>query len=363
MYCPTSYNDRSYSVAGGEPLESLNLQQMYDLKEPEYLIDGLMIDGGVYSVVASPGIGKSWIEQKVALAVAMGRPFHGRTAKRGTVVRLVSERFALAAKRLRDWRSRYPQQAAEIDPNQVFHFPEPIELHNPHSVERLIRDLEEKGINPSLISVDTLHMNCLGTDENSASQMGLVLAGISRLRKRFNCTILLVHHTGKDGKSERGSNSFRGYLDGLWQLSKRDGLLVLRCVKENWGPGFTPMHFQFVSEEGRVTLEDVVATKAPDKNTNTDAAARETSDRARRIGNGTSGKETRDVLALAAVSGAGGRTTRKAVAEALQVPGEHQVAEVTAYRHITTMLRAGTLAADGPEVFVPLATPLPAAAR
>ena len=70
MYSPTSFNDRSYSVAGGEPLESLNLQQMYDLKEPEYLIAGLMIDGGVYSVVAPPGIGKSWVEQRIALTVA-----------------------------------------------------------------------------------------------------------------------------------------------------------------------------------------------------------------------------------------------------------------------------------------------------
>jgi hypothetical protein len=190
--------------------------------------------------------------------------------------------------------------------------------------------------------------------------MGLVLAGISRLRKRFNCTILLVHHTGKDGKSERGSNSLRGYLDGLWLLHKRDGHLVLRCEKENWGPGFTPMHFQFVSEEGRVTLEDLVATMVPGMENDSDADASEATGRARRIGNGSSRKEIRNAVALAAVTRAGGRITRKAAADALQVPGEHQVAEVTAYKHITAMLRAGVLGADGPFVFVPSATRLPA---
>lgn len=359
------FNDRTHTLARQEPLRSLTFSQMCDLAEPEYLIKEMMVAGGLYSVVAPPGVGKSWLEQKIALAVATGRPFQGRATKRGTVVRLVSERLALEAQRLRDWRARHPQEAALISADGMHHYPKPIALHDVHSVEQLIADLEAKGIRPTLISIDTLSLNILGVDENSAMAMGPVIAGLRRLQEHFECTILIVHHTGKDGRSERGSNSLRGVLDGLWMLwkDKKSGRLALECEKENWGPGFESMLFKLETSDGHVTLEDVVAVQTPDECAEAGTAAMESSGARRRHSKAAGSEASRHLTALSVVNGAGGRTTRKAVADALQAAGEHQVVEGTAYKQIRAMLRAGILAADGSDVLVPTVTRLPDAER
>lgn len=353
------FDDRTIILKRRAPLPSYSFHQMCNLPAPEYLIAELMVAGGLYSVVAPPGVGKSWLEQKIALAVATGLPFQGRATKRGTVVRLVSERFVLEGQRLRGWRACHPLEAAAISTDDMHHYPDPIALHDLHSVERLISDLEEKGIKPTLLSIDTLVLNILGVDENSAAALGPVIAGLRLLQERLGCTILIVHHTGKDGRSERGSNSLRGVLDGLWMLRKenKSGRLELRCEKENWGPGFESMLFTLDTAGGHVTLEDVVAVEMPNEESDAPTTAHMTASEScggkRPNAKASANMKARHRLALSIVNGAGGRTTRRAVSAALQAPGTHQVGYDTAYKNIREMIRAGILGEDGPDVFVP----------
>ena len=48
----------------------------------------------------------------------------------------------------------------------------------------------------------------VGKDENSARDMGEIVAAAEALRRSFDASILLIHHTRKDGGSERGSSAF-----------------------------------------------------------------------------------------------------------------------------------------------------------
>ena len=66
-----------------------------------------------------------------------------------------------------------------------------------------------------MIVVDTLHRFLLG-DENSAQDAKTMLDACAALMREFNCSVLLVHHTGVSEEAQhraRGSSAWRGALD------------------------------------------------------------------------------------------------------------------------------------------------------
>lgn len=89
------------------------------------------------------------------------------------------------------------------------------DLNTPAGYQRVldhVRGLKEK---PKIIVVDTLHRFLAG-DENSAQDAKSMLDACSALMREFNCTVLLVHHTGVSTEAQhraRGSSAWRGALD------------------------------------------------------------------------------------------------------------------------------------------------------
>ena len=68
---------------------------------------------------------------------------------------------------------------------------------------------------PSVIVVDTLHRFLAG-DENSAQDAKTMLDACNALMQEFNCSVILVHHTGVSDEAQhraRGSSAWRGALD------------------------------------------------------------------------------------------------------------------------------------------------------
>jgi hypothetical protein len=75
-----------------------------------------------------------------------------------------------------------------------------------------VRTLPEK---PAVIVVDTLHRFLAG-DENSAQDAKTMLDACNSLMQEFNCSVILVHHTGVAEEAQhraRGSSAWRGALD------------------------------------------------------------------------------------------------------------------------------------------------------
>jgi len=70
-------------------------------------------------------------------------------------------------------------------------------------------------IKPNVITVDTLHRFMAG-DENSAQDAKTMLDACAALMQEFDCTVILVHHTGVSEEAQhraRGSSAWRGALD------------------------------------------------------------------------------------------------------------------------------------------------------
>jgi hypothetical protein len=96
---------------------------------------------------------------------------------------------------------------------------------------RVIDRIEEAEIVPDVIVIDTL-ARCFDGDENQQADMGRFVAGVDRLRKEFDATVIVVHHTRLDGDRERGNTAFRGAADAMLSVSLHKGKLLLKCNKQ-----------------------------------------------------------------------------------------------------------------------------------
>ncbi len=82
---------------------------------------------------------------------------------------------------------------------------------------------DDLGQNPSLVVIDTLARNFGGGNENATQDMNLFITNLDRLKAEFGCTVLVVHHTGKDAaKKERGNTALRGASDTMILLDETD---------------------------------------------------------------------------------------------------------------------------------------------
>ena len=92
-----------------------------------------------------------------------------------------------------------------------------------------------------VLVIDTLHTATTEADENSAKDMGKVLYLCRWAAKELGCVVILVHHTNKNGASERGSSALRGAMDFMIKIEKPSDTAphaVMSCEKlkdgEQW---------------------------------------------------------------------------------------------------------------------------------
>jgi hypothetical protein len=88
------------------------------------------------------------------------------------------------------------------------------DLNTPAGYLKVVQQI--RGIKqPAVIVVDTLHRFLLG-DENSAQDAKTMLDSCNNLMNEFDCSVILVHHTGVSEEAQhraRGSSAWRGALD------------------------------------------------------------------------------------------------------------------------------------------------------
>ena len=98
--------------------------------------------------------------------------------------------------------------------------------------------------------LDTLARLTPGAEENSTKDMGEAVREIDNLRRRFNATVLLIHHPGKHGGLERGSGSLRGAADVMIECARfNEYTTSLNCTKMKDAEEFQSLSVQFQLHE------------------------------------------------------------------------------------------------------------------
>lgn len=205
----------------------LSPDDLDSLPDPEWLIDGVMAKSSLAVLYGSPGLGKTFLALDWALRIGVGLPWMERDVAEGGVLYVYAE----GVHGLKQRRTAWTQHTGVAGPFDVKFYPRAVPLLERDHSDALAELSAELGV--SLVVIDTLARATAGADENSVKDMGRAVAASDAIRERSGASVLLVHHTGKDGLNYRGSSSIEGAADAMLHLAKTDaGSLELRCAKQ-----------------------------------------------------------------------------------------------------------------------------------
>ncbi|MGQ7815786.1 AAA family ATPase [Metapseudomonas furukawaii] len=200
------------------------------VKPVVWLVHGYIEEDALAVLYGPPGKGKSFFALDVSCCIATGTLFHGHGVKPGAVFYIAGEGHNGLARRLRAW--------AEYNrcdmPALLFVSVAPTDLSsatNAAKVAAAVQQLADAtGETPVLIVIDTMARN-FGGDENSATDVGQFVGNADALRRRWKATVLIVHHSGKDGeKGARGSSALKGAADAEYEVSRSDADKLIRLT-------------------------------------------------------------------------------------------------------------------------------------
>jgi len=176
-----------------------------------WLIKDWLQDNALIMVHGPSGGGKTFIVLDMALRIASDLPdWAGKKVTHGGVVYLAGEGHHGLRSRIAAFKhhNRVKNLSAWISKDGC-------DLNTVEGYARARQAILALPYPPKLIIVDTLHRFLLG-DENSAQDAKSMLDACADLMREFNCSVLLVHHTGVSDEAQhraRGSSAWRGALD------------------------------------------------------------------------------------------------------------------------------------------------------
>lgn len=201
-----------------------------DHQEPvDWLIQDYIPRGEMVTLYGQSGTGKSFIALDMAFEVG----------QLDSVVYVASEGQAGYPKRRDAWYMHH-----NLNSGKTHFLYDAVSLMNGHIVDEFIAAI--RPLRPALVVFDTLAYAISGGDENSAKDMQIVISNCQRIIRETGAAVLLVHHTGKSGVSERGSSALRGASYVMIQITNRDGHITLECTKTKDESEFDARHFRLM---------------------------------------------------------------------------------------------------------------------
>lgn len=206
------YDWRAFSVLLRRAAEPVRHYPRLDLTKAappvKWLVEDLLVQQEVAVLAADGGMGKSWLCQALALAVAgTDNTFLGLPVRQhGRVLYIDEEASAdLVLQRL----NALGYDPTEHDQLEYIWYAGVDLLHEP---EKLLE--EACDIEPALIIIESLSRVALGGDENSNTEMTLLLRnGVVPLARESGAAVLVTHHTVREGVRIRGAGAIRNAAD------------------------------------------------------------------------------------------------------------------------------------------------------
>jgi hypothetical protein len=208
-------------------IQLLSLDEIEALPPPTWLIHGLIPEQSIVIPYGPPKAGKTFVVLSMALHIAANKPWMGRQVVGGGVVYVAGEGVGGLSIRIRAMREAYA-----IPSNIPFWVvPRAVSFRDPKAVAALVEAIKVTVCDEpiSLVVLDTLARAMPGVDENSAEEVGVVIAGCDELKFTLGATIMPIHHAGKDmERGLRGSSAIHGALDASLQITSAEGRVIVK---------------------------------------------------------------------------------------------------------------------------------------
>lgn len=247
---------RSPSSSEGASTKQRHIQltraDQIEMRPPDWLLRGMLERDTFALIFGDPGTGKSFLAIDWACRIATGTPWRDQAVKAGPVVYLAGEGRQGFGRRTRAWEQHHGVSLADAP----LYVGPAVAIADPGELVDLIAAIDE-GEAPALIVLDTLARCFGGGDENATKDMSAFVSACDALRRRYGCTILVVHHTGHADKNRaRGAIALKAALDAEYRLSDNDAGLKLVATKMKDAETPSPLSLELVSVELPGVVDD-----------------------------------------------------------------------------------------------------------
>lgn len=227
----------------------------------EWLIDGILQTDGMSMIYGPPKSFKSFLALDLAMHITNGRDWRGIPVRRTNVLYIAAEGAPGVGPRVEAWCRAHDGNLGGIVWITVAPdlFTRSDSRDEVDEVARLAA-LHKCG----LVFVDTLARSIPGAEENSARDMGVVVAHLDHIRLVAGCNVTGVHHTGKDReRGMRGSSAIHGAVDtGLAVVGDRHAVNMQLVDQKNAESGQS-WWWKPRQAHGSVVLEPSSGTAGP----------------------------------------------------------------------------------------------------
>jgi hypothetical protein len=255
------------SRLGSASFDAISFSRL-EIAAPKSLLgNGVLTSGGFFVIYGQPGLGKTWHALTLARSVVRGEPWLGMptTAARVGFVELEIDDYYLHERAKALGIGSLPQDVGlRFVPRLQLRGG--LDLIKPESLAELERFIREYEL--EMIIIDALARAHSAADE-SAAELGPLLAGIDGIRRDTGSSIGLVHHERKSSGDAKGGDNDLDALRGTSRLQSDPTLLIrvksrsgsMRSVNfAKVSTGKTPKPVFYVLDDGGIP----VVTDAPE---------------------------------------------------------------------------------------------------
>lgn len=208
-----------------------------------WVIRGLLPQEGIGVIFGEPGSGKSFLALDLTAAVSRDTEWCGQEVTGGPVVYIAAEGAGGFRKRLRAIAKHQGFPLEGMPLGIISDAPNMLKDDD----KALARAIKASG-GAVLVVIDTLASVTPGANENSAEDMGAVIARCKRLQEATGATVLLIHHAGKDAsRGARGWSGLRGAVDVEIEITRKGDDRLTKVTKQKDGEDGALFPFRLLS--------------------------------------------------------------------------------------------------------------------
>ena len=216
-------------------------EDLANLPPLRWCVRGVFPAAGVAALYGPSASGKSFLALDMATAIAEGRSWFGCRVSARPVIYAALEGEAGFRTRVLAWEAHHQRKLPD-DLNMML---QPFRLTSPED----IRDFAAVLPAGAVVFLDTLNRAAPTSDENSSTDMGIILEATKQLQATTNGLVCLVHHTGKDTtRGLRGHSSLFAALDAAIEVSRDDDRREWKVVKSKDGQDGDAYPFRLKTE-------------------------------------------------------------------------------------------------------------------
>lgn len=215
------------------PLEFIGLDRLAELAaesgDAEWLVEDLVIAGGLHFITAPPGGGKTWAAVDLVRACVTGdRWLASRNVLKPISVLYINEEMGPSAFFRRLDGLRVPPDRLSILQRSN------VRLDDPDHLAQVVKHIRDRRIR--LVVVDTF-VRVHGKDENSNTEMAMLFKCFREMMDAGSAVVCLHHHrksgTGSPVAHEatRGAGEIAAQADIMAAIEKDSGAYVFRITK------------------------------------------------------------------------------------------------------------------------------------